>query len=79
MLIWIWLALGVVLATKCVHVLGIFYDLFAGCVKDLHANPKPIRDHDETLQPFCETLELIFRKGLKRKLCTTLICFPFIS
>ena len=39
----------------------------AGLIGRLKAASQPIQDGHSHLVPFCETLELIFRNGLKRK------------
>ncbi len=42
--------------------------VFSGYIYKLRTNPDPIQDDDQDLQCFCQTLECIFRKGLKRKM-----------
>ena len=39
----------------------------AGTLHRLKTTPQPIRDGHPHLIPFCESLELVFRHGLKRK------------
>jgi hypothetical protein len=40
---------------------------FSGYVAEFRTSPNPIRDHNPHLLPFCEAIEEILRKGIKRK------------
>lgn len=39
----------------------------SACIRSLQEGPSPCSDTSPHLQPFCEILEMILRKGIKRE------------